>query len=177
MIKVEDGHGYTDANTYVDPAGDFATAYFAGHLYATAWTAATSDRKEAAVQMATRVIDASIDWYGRRSNIEQGLEYPRYGFEYNGVWISASLIPVELKRATLELALLLLQRNRTTDTGSAAPVSSISLGKGALNIGLQAASDPAGFQLAPLSDYVGQLLAKLGNRTDGSAGTVKIRRS
>ncbi len=177
MNITEDGTGVADANTYVDPTGQFAVDYFASHLYATAWTAATTDRRSAAVQMATRVIDASIDFNGSRSTTTQALEYPRYGFEYNGAQISSSLMPRELKMATLEQALLLLQRNRTSDTGSTAPVSSISLGKGALNIGLQAASDPAGFQLDPLSDFVGQLLAKLGTRTDASGGTVKVRRT
>ena len=42
LVK-EDGTGRADANSYADVAdGD---AYFEGHLYASAWTAATCGRR------------------------------------------------------------------------------------------------------------------------------------
>ena len=54
LIK-EDGTGLVNANTYASVAdGD---AYHEAHLYATAWTAATTPNKEAALAMATRLID------------------------------------------------------------------------------------------------------------------------
>ena len=64
LIK-EDGTGKADANAYADVAdGD---AYHAGHLYATAWTAATADQKAVALVMATRLIDAEYQFNGTRT--------------------------------------------------------------------------------------------------------------
>lgn len=57
LIK-EDGTGKPDANTYADAAD--ADAYFAGHLYASAWTVATNDQKATALAMATRLAGSFI---------------------------------------------------------------------------------------------------------------------
>ena len=52
LIK-ESGAGLANANAYADLAdGD---AYHAGHLYASAWTAATADNKAVALVMASRL--------------------------------------------------------------------------------------------------------------------------
>ena len=62
LVK-EDGTGKPDANSYADVTdGD---AYHDGHLYATAWTGATVDRKAAALVMATRLIDSQFQFNGR----------------------------------------------------------------------------------------------------------------
>jgi len=61
LIK-EDGTGLADANSYASVAdGD---AYHAGHLYATAWTAATDVQKAVALVMASRLIDAEWQFNG-----------------------------------------------------------------------------------------------------------------
>ena len=74
LIK-EDGTGKPDANAYADVAdGD---AYFEGHLYASAWTAATGVQKAAALVMATRLIDAEYQFYGARAVDVQSLQWPR----------------------------------------------------------------------------------------------------
>jgi hypothetical protein len=74
VIK-ETGAGLADANSYASVAdGD---AYFEGHLYATAWTGATSDTKAAALVMATRLIDAQYQFLGYRANESQALQWPR----------------------------------------------------------------------------------------------------
>jgi hypothetical protein len=74
LVK-EDGSGRSDANSYADAAG--GDAYFEGHLYATAWTGATSDTKAAALVMATRLIDAQFQFRGFRAHSEQALQWPR----------------------------------------------------------------------------------------------------
>lgn len=52
-----------DANSYADAVdGD---AYHDRHLYATAWTGATADRKAAALVMATRLIDSQFQFNGK----------------------------------------------------------------------------------------------------------------
>ncbi len=74
LVK-EDGTGKTDANSYADVAeGD---AYFEGHLYASAWTAATADTKAAALVMATRLVDSQVQFNGFRANETQALQWPR----------------------------------------------------------------------------------------------------
>ena len=74
LIK-EDGTGKVDANSYAAVAdGD---AYFEGHLYATAWTAATSGTKAAALVMATRLVDTQVQFNGYRAHETQALQWPR----------------------------------------------------------------------------------------------------
>ena len=74
LIK-EDGTGKVDANSYASVAdGD---AYFEGHLYATAWTAATSGTKAAALVMATRLVDSQFQFNGYRAHETQALQWPR----------------------------------------------------------------------------------------------------
>jgi hypothetical protein len=74
-LTKEDGTGKADANTYASVAdGD---AYFEGHLYASAWTAATSDTKAAALAMATRLVDSQYQFRGYRAQDTQALQWPR----------------------------------------------------------------------------------------------------
>ena len=76
LIK-EDGTGKADANSYADRAdGD---AYHEGHLYASAWTAATEANREKALVMATRLIDAYMEFGGSKASSGQALQWPRYG--------------------------------------------------------------------------------------------------
>ena len=74
LVK-EDGTGKANANSYADVAG--ADSYFEGHLYATAWTAATSTQKAAALVMATRLIDAEFQFNGYKLLSTQALQWPR----------------------------------------------------------------------------------------------------
>ena len=61
-LKKEDGSGFSDANAYADVAdGD---AYHEGHLYASAWSGASAGDKAAALVMASRVIDAQMQFRG-----------------------------------------------------------------------------------------------------------------
>jgi len=74
LVK-EDGTGRVDANSYASVAdGD---AYFEGHLYATAWTAATSGTKAAALVMATRLVDTQFQFNGYKAHETQALQWPR----------------------------------------------------------------------------------------------------
>src|SRR2546423_13428868 len=74
LIK-EDGSGKVDANSYANAAdGD---AYHDGHLYATAWTGATTGNKEKALVFATRLIDSLFQFNGGRTKADQALQWPR----------------------------------------------------------------------------------------------------
>jgi hypothetical protein len=121
LIK-EDGTGKVDANSYASVAdGD---AYFEGHLYATAWTAATSGTKAAALVMATRVIDAELQFNGARANEGQALQWPRaecpdpdrvsVGWGVRGAeYVAEDVVPVAVVQASCELARELLVVDRT----------------------------------------------------------------
>ena len=74
LIK-EDGTGKIDANSYASV--DDAEVYHDGHLYSTAWDAASADQKVMALVMATRVIDAEYQFGGVRATIAQALQWPR----------------------------------------------------------------------------------------------------
>src|ERR1035438_1328100 len=74
LIK-EDGTGRTDANSYATVAE--ADWYFDGHLYASAWTAATAATKAAALVMATRLVDSQYQFNGFRAHDAQALQWPR----------------------------------------------------------------------------------------------------
>ena len=74
-LNKEDGTGMADANSYADVAdGDM---FHEAHLYASAWTGATEQRKEAALMMATRLIDSQFQFRGFRAHGEQALQWPR----------------------------------------------------------------------------------------------------
>ena len=112
LIK-EDGTGKTDANAYANAAdGD---AYHEGHLYATAWTAATLANKEAALVMATRLIDGQFQFGGSKAHEEQALQWPREGCrDPDGSDVLASdAVPKAVVDATCEMARELLVADRT----------------------------------------------------------------
>ncbi len=176
-LIVEDGTAKADANTYVDSAGTFASDYAAGHLYATSWTAASSENKEKAVRMATRVLDASVEWNGRPVTGSQALQWPRTGVSVNGWAVASNAIPTPLKAATMELAIALLTRDRTSDTAGSAETKKIGLGDGALEIEFTEGSDPAAAKLPILPDMVFRLVKDYGARVGASSGMTRVRRA
>jgi hypothetical protein len=124
LIK-EDGTGKTDANAYASVAdGD---AYHGGHLYATAWTAATADQKAVALVMASRLIDAEYQFGGVKTTDSQALLWPRYRcvdpdrdpeirvgrLMIWENWVPENLVPKNVVAATCELARELLIADRT----------------------------------------------------------------
>ncbi len=74
LVK-EDGTGKANANSYADVTD--ADAYFDAHLYASAWTAATTTTKAAALVMATRLVDSQYQFHGYRAHDTQALQWPR----------------------------------------------------------------------------------------------------
>ena len=115
LIK-EDGTGKSDANSYASVAdGD---AYHEGHLYATAWTGATTGKKEAALVMATRLIDAHFRFLGARVSEAQALAWPRTGCpnpEMRRYLLPSSAVPTALVQATAETARALIVEDRTAN--------------------------------------------------------------
>jgi hypothetical protein len=125
LIK-EDGSGLSDANSYASAAdGD---AYHEGHVNAAAWTGATTGQKEAALVMATRLMDAYFEFGGRKATQVQALQWPRAGcvdrdaesvaeplrgWGLGGACFPSDEVPAEVVRACCEQARELIITDRT----------------------------------------------------------------
>jgi len=101
--------GTADANSYLTVAE--ADAYFAERLYSEAWGAASNENKEAALIMATGLLDSSYVWSGSATTPDQTLAWPRTGMKLYGQTIASDVIPRLVKKATAEIALYLLGNN------------------------------------------------------------------
>jgi hypothetical protein len=169
VIIKEDGSGKVDANSYASAAdGD---AYHDGHLYATAWTAASAGNKEAALVMATRLIDSQIRFAGFKANDAQALQWPRRSCpdpDLDAV-VATNLVPREIIDATCEMARELLILDRT-----AAPPGE---GLKYQNVG----STQTGYSktdVRPIISHVAQaMLAKFGAVVNGQSGSVPLLRT
>lgn len=161
-ITPEDGTGLANANSYISQAeGD---TYFEAHLYGTAWTGASSGDKDKALAMATRLLDANTNWVGEKKTSTQALQWPRTDVEHDGFEISSSIVPVEVKNATAELAGLLISEDLTAEVDQN-QLSGISLGKGALEVSFK---DDRSKRQIPI--HVNDLLRGLGKIRTGGSG-------
>lgn len=113
-LVVEDGSGLTTSNVYVGLAD--AETIIDERLHVSDWTAATDDSKNRALIMGARVLDQQANWKGYKADEEQAMEWPRYEVEDRNGWIiDSDTIPQWLKIANVEMALFLLDRDRTAD--------------------------------------------------------------
>jgi hypothetical protein len=193
LIK-EDGTGKVDANSYATAAdGD---AYFDGHLYATAWTAASTGNKEKALVFATRLIDSQIQFNGYRVHNQQALQWPRERcpdpdmglitisilVPFLGTFVDADVVPKAISDATCEMARELLIADRT-----AAPpgegIASVHTGHTDAGVGGNAPSSNntttvySKGDTPPIISHVAQaMLAKYGAPVKG-AGVVRLVRA
>jgi hypothetical protein len=112
-LIVEDGTGLSTANAYIDVA--FADAYHSLRCNE-GWQGVVST-KEAAIIKATEYIDRHYDFKGDRvepgdanpapAAPPQALAWPRTGVCHpDGIVIADNAVPVEVQRATAELALV-----------------------------------------------------------------------
>lgn len=160
-LILEDGTGLSTANTYASVAE--ADAYHDSRLHALAWTAATTPVKERALAMATTTLDAMTAWQGSRATAAQALAWPRTGATFDGLLVE-DVVPAPVKRATAELARLLIGEDLTQDVAQN-NVESLNLGDGALEIKLRGDREKK-----RVPSIVGELLLGLGNLTGGSRG-------
>ena len=167
LIK-ETGAGLANANAYADVAdGD---AYHDGHLYATAWTGATTPNKTAALVMATRLLDTEYQFGGVRAVMTQALQWPRLNCPSpdDEDALADDVVPKAVVQATCELARELLIADRT-----ASPA-----GEGLKyynNAGVQTGYDKT--DTRPIIPAVVQaLLAKYGALIKAKSGAVRLVR-
>jgi hypothetical protein len=121
VLTKEDGTGLAGANAYANAAdGD---AYHDGHLYATAWTSATADKKAAALVMASRLIDALFQFNGVKAFGTQALQWPREDCPDPDAnadvvgqrFVLSNLVPKPVVDATCETARALIIEDRTAN--------------------------------------------------------------
>jgi hypothetical protein len=173
--------GGPSSNSYLTVAE--ADAYFDTRLFSTVWTSATTQQKEAALIQATRTIDAKVTqpwtfenlpdgftirrvallgpdqkaftvWNGEPASSTQALAWPRTGMvDKLGNELADDVIPQGLKDAVCELALLLLQSDRTVENPAAvAGLKALTAGP----VSLEFTDPPPNPQLLP--DVVFQFL-------------------
>lgn len=102
-----------DSYVSVADADTYLTTY---RRYATEWDDADTAAREAVLRWSTNLLDLHVDWFGYPTTQTQALRFPRVGLvDRDGRNIDQDTIPTLLERATAELALALLQRNRTEE--------------------------------------------------------------
>ena len=167
LIK-ETGAGLANANAYADVAdGD---AYHAGHLYASAWTAATSDQKAIALVMATRLIDAEYQFNGTRTTDGQALQWPRAKCPEpdDSVTLPSDAVPKAVVQATCEMARAVLVEDRTANP----------LGEGLkfTALGSSQTTFDKSDRRPVLTQLAQVMLAKYGSQISAKSGAVKLVR-
>ena len=114
LIK-EDGFCVTGANSYASAAD--ATDYHAGHLYRSAWVNASATDRDRALVMATRLLDANLDFLGLKKTAGQKLAWPRIEVPDlelgDGCFVPINTVPPGVVKATCEMAREFLICNRT----------------------------------------------------------------
>jgi hypothetical protein len=106
----------TSSNSYQTRAT--ADSYLKNErLFISAWTDAAGSSKDAALIWATFILEIAIDYDGTPTTATQKLRLPRSGLvDADGDTIDMDTIPVLAEKASAELALYLLQRDRTAES-------------------------------------------------------------
>lgn len=170
-----------DATPGSPTANSFATveeadAYHADNLYSDTWvTTADVEVKAKALITATRLIVNAIDpcaWAGWTASLIQRLPWPRAGAYYpNRGLIPSTIIPMDLKNATAEMAMRLIDLGQMPDAPTDTEVQSIglkSMTAGPIKLDFDHESG-GGEDYTALPDAVFAMIAYLiGNYTRGS---------
>lgn len=170
ILVKENGSGLTTANSYASIAdGD---AYHEGHLYGSAWTGASTATKEAALVMATRVIDGCYQFNGFKVAADQALQWPRkQAFDADaGADFASDAIPAVLVNATCDLARELIKAD-TTDAVDGEGVSQLSI---ANSVFVQFAKKDSQEKVSPTAQLY---LQKLGVYLGRQSGMVRLIRA
>jgi hypothetical protein len=185
-LIVEDGTGLPTAESYA-AVTDF-TAYVAASLNPDPLVTAalgSTPTMETALKMATRVIDANMNWHGFRTTTAQALDWPRQrarnpdAYVYtagiasalSGFFYNANQIPNALVKATCEEAMqLIVNSSRASDAGEKG-IKHLSLGGGAIAIDFDKTD-----RIVPLTDEVFVMLYKLGTLRGAVGAVVRVRR-
>jgi hypothetical protein len=102
-LIVEDGSGLPNSNAYVDIP--YVSNYLLGEQLEV-WEELEEPEQETAIIKATRYID-SLEFFGTRKTLEQGLSWPRSNVTYEDFEITG--VPTAVKKATAEAVGLILE--------------------------------------------------------------------
>ena len=169
-LILEDGTGRADANSYASRAqGD---AYHDGVVSAATWTAASNTVKEAALVMATRLVDVVARFGGTRAVAGQALQWPRMDcpdLSQPTVFFDSNLVPACVRDAVCETARRLIAEDRTGDADGA--------GLKSLNVdgSIDLVFDPE-HRRPMLPEFVQLMLERVGTSRSASSGVVKLQR-
>jgi len=109
--------GGSSANSYVSIAD--ADTFFEVRSYASAWTSASDENKEASLVQATRVANVSYDFLGSISTQAQALRWPRSSvYDQDGRLYADDELPKLLTDAICDYALYILQSDLLADDGA-----------------------------------------------------------
>lgn len=148
---VETGVGLPDANSYCTV--EFADSFNKMQIDGQNWEDLDLPDKQIRLSTASRLIDGSFDFHGRRVARFQSLEFPRWGVkDRDGFMIPAAPLPNFLKCATAELARILGERadaggsatGTTTASSSGGAVEKIQVGPIALTLSSQSSTSSGG---------------------------------
>lgn len=115
-LVVENGTGLSNAESYLSVAD--ADVYHAARGNPVAWSGATTAEKETALLAATEYIDSVYRgaWKGTRAVETQALSWPRVdAYDSDDFLIDSGVVPLEVERATAELALRALSAELMPD--------------------------------------------------------------
>lgn len=109
-FTVEDGTGVAGANSYLTVAE--ADDILAIEPEWAEWSALAEADKELDLARATRYLDDNYQWFGKKTERDQFLMWPRRHMkDTEGFCIADTVIPLELKRAAARLAVWLRTNN------------------------------------------------------------------
>ena len=169
LLVKENGSGLANANAYANAAD--ADAYHEGHLYATAWVGATAEQKDAALVMATRLIDAEYQFGGVKATFAQALQWPRAECRSpdDEDELPSNAVPKAVRDATCEQAreLLIVDRTATPEGEGLKYFFDASTQKGY----------DKNDKRPVISGVAQSLLAKLGELLNRRSGAVRLVRS
>ena len=160
-----------NANSFVTL--DEANNYFATVPDSSTWDDKTVDQKKRALISATRWIDSFV-YYGNRCDDGQALKFPRNNYQVDGVELSCSIIPLNIKYAQYELARA-LANDTDAMTGNVGTNGNIAEAKlGDLAVKYNTSSQGTG-SVNNILDVYPWLQSYLGAYMLGGAGTFQLR--
>ena len=159
------------ANSYVTLAE--ADSYFETVPSSTQWDNKSDDKKNRALISATRWIDSFV-YFGERCDEDQALKFPRNNYQVDGVELSCSAIPNNIKYAQYELANALANDTDaiTGTTGKDGNFSEVKLGD--MQIKYNTDSQGTG-SVNNILDVYPWLQSYLGAYMLGGAGSYQMR--
>ena len=156
MLIVENGTIVEDANSYVSDAEYVAYASQRSYVIGT-----DADTRENELIKAMDYLEKYRDRFkGLKVSGSQSLQWPRYGVYLDSFQLDSNLIPRELKRSQMELAILSIDSD-LAPSGNLQNVQSQSLGK--LSVSYFSGGTYKSLQHNNVDQYLNCLLINNGN--------------